>query len=39
VFERAAAVAVEAAAPLRLNAYKVPLMRALVRRALAEIAG
>jgi xanthine dehydrogenase YagS FAD-binding subunit len=34
LFERAADLAVEGATPLRLNGYKVPLARALVRRAL-----
>lgn len=36
LFDRAAAAALAEAAPLRLNGYKVPLARALVRRALAS---
>jgi xanthine dehydrogenase YagS FAD-binding subunit len=37
LFERVARAAVEGAAPLRLNGYKVPLARALVRRALQQL--
>jgi xanthine dehydrogenase YagS FAD-binding subunit len=39
LFERVAAAALAQATPLRLNAYKIPLARALVRRALAGLAG
>jgi len=39
VFERAADVALAGAAPLRLNGYKVPLVRALACRALEALAG
>jgi len=38
LFERAAALALEGAASLRLNGYKIPLARALVRRALEALA-
>jgi xanthine dehydrogenase YagS FAD-binding subunit len=38
LFERVAAVALRHASPLRLNGYKVPLARALVRRALETLA-
>jgi xanthine dehydrogenase YagS FAD-binding subunit len=34
LFERAAEAAVEGAAPLRRNAYKLPLLRALIKRTL-----
>jgi xanthine dehydrogenase YagS FAD-binding subunit len=37
VFERAAAAAVAEAVPLHRNAYKIPLARALVRRALSAL--
>lgn len=37
LFARAATVALEGAAPLRDNAYKVPLAETLVRRALAAV--
>ncbi|MBX6771341.1 MAG: xanthine dehydrogenase family protein subunit M [Chloroflexi bacterium] len=35
--DRAAAAAVDGARPLSMNAYKIPLTRALVRRALADL--
>lgn len=38
LFERAADVALADASPLRLNGYKIPLARALVRRALETLA-
>jgi xanthine dehydrogenase YagS FAD-binding subunit len=38
LFERAADAALAGASPLRLNGYKVPLARALVRRALETLA-
>jgi xanthine dehydrogenase YagS FAD-binding subunit len=38
LFERAAAAALEGATPLAHNAYKVPIARTLVRRALAALA-
>jgi xanthine dehydrogenase YagS FAD-binding subunit len=38
LFERVADVALAEASPLRLNAYKIPLVRALVRRALELLA-
>jgi xanthine dehydrogenase YagS FAD-binding subunit len=38
LFARAADAALEGAAPLQHNAYKVPLAKALIRRALASIA-
>jgi xanthine dehydrogenase YagS FAD-binding subunit len=38
LFEHAAEVALAGATPLRLNGYKVPLARALVRRALESLA-
>ena len=37
LMEKAAAAALEGAVPLRQNAYKVPLAKALVRRALASL--
>jgi xanthine dehydrogenase YagS FAD-binding subunit len=37
LFEKAAQAAVEGALPLRRNAYKIPLLRALVRRALQTL--
>jgi xanthine dehydrogenase YagS FAD-binding subunit len=37
VFEKAAEAALEGAAPLRLNAWKIPLARALVKRALQSL--
>lgn len=39
LFERVAALALRDAAPLQLNGYKVPLARALVRRALDTLTG
>jgi CO/xanthine dehydrogenase FAD-binding subunit len=38
LFERVATVALAGASPLRLNAYKIPLAQALVRRALESLA-
>jgi xanthine dehydrogenase YagS FAD-binding subunit len=38
LFERVAAVALAGASPLRLNGYKIPLARTLVRRALETLA-
>jgi xanthine dehydrogenase YagS FAD-binding subunit len=38
LFARAAEAALEGATPLAHNAYKVPLARALVRRALNDLA-
>ena len=38
LFERASRAALEGAAPLRLNGWKIPLARALVKRALQQLA-
>lgn len=38
-FERVAQTALQAASPLRHNGYKVPLTRALLKRALRTLAG
>lgn len=38
-FEHVARVALQAARPLRHNGYKVPLTRALLKRALRTLAG
>jgi xanthine dehydrogenase YagS FAD-binding subunit len=37
LFEEAAGAALEAASPLARNGYKIPLLRALIRRALATV--
>jgi xanthine dehydrogenase YagS FAD-binding subunit len=39
LFDRAADAALDGAAPLRLNAWKIPLAKALVKRALQQLAG
>lgn len=38
LFDRTAAAALDDAAPLQHNAYKIPLARTLVRRAIATLA-